>query len=158
MRVISEDLKTDVNVCSDGVLNPAGVRFGSAEIYAVTDTMPQIADAICVGQRCPGSSDEKVLLFVKLPKEGKLTSVLVDEIKKNIRSKYSPRHVPARIIQVPDIPYTASGKKCEVVVKKLVNGESGIHTSSVANVACLSHFQDHCVDHAQVNRGTTARL
>lgn len=100
---------------SDGVLNPSGVRFGSAEIYAVVEggQFPYVADSVVVGQRRPGKDDdERVLLFVKLhdAKAG-LSPQQIDDMKKAIRIAYSPRHVPAHIFAVKDIPVTSNGKK-----------------------------------------------
>lgn len=102
---------------SDGVLNPSGVRFGSAEIYAVVEggQFPFVADSVVVGQRRPGKDDdERVLLFVKLRDDAKqagLSKKQIDEMKAAIRTAYSPRHVPAHIFAVKDVPVTANGKK-----------------------------------------------
>ncbi|KAG5221085.1 acetoacetyl-CoA synthetase [Salix suchowensis] len=106
---------------SDGVLNPGGVRFGSAELYDLDDFRPH------KGYRRLGScrstyrwgTDERVVLFVKLLDEHDLSAELVQDVKAAVRSRRSPRHVPARILQVGDIPYTLNGKRVEVPVKKV---------------------------------------
>jgi acetoacetyl-CoA synthetase len=91
---------------SDGVLNPSGVRFGSAEIYAIIEKFPQLQDAICVGQRRPHDQDENVLLFLKLQPDIKLTPQFTEQVKDAIRQGLSARHVPKYVFQVQDIPYT----------------------------------------------------
>lgn len=100
---------------SDGVLNPSGVRFGSAEIYTVLEAPPapfdfskSIADALCVGQRRPNDMDERVMLFLLMKPGYKLTMKIKEEIKEAIRKALSTRHVPAFIFEVDDIP--VSGK------------------------------------------------
>ncbi|OCB84825.1 acetoacetate-CoA ligase [Sanghuangporus baumii] len=114
---------------SDGVLNPGGVRFGSAEIYDVIDmcfipgptTPPEhvILDCLAVGQYINGGSDERVILFVKLQEGCTCTPELEKRIKAEVRARRTARHVPERIIQVNDIPYTLNGKRVEVPVKKV---------------------------------------
>jgi acetoacetyl-CoA synthetase len=90
---------------SDSILNPAGVRFGSAEIYNVLlARFPEVSDSVCVGQQKEGDSDEIVLLFVKMDSGKKFTQELVGRIKRGIREDLSPRHVPALIVECPDIP------------------------------------------------------
>lgn len=128
---------------SDGVLNPSGVRFGSAEIYAVTETFPDILDAICVGQRRQSDHDEKVLLFVKMKPLHQLSSKLAASIKDSIKERYSVRHVPAYIFQVMDIPYTVNGKKCEINVKQIVSGMSTHVSGTVANPECLREYEQY---------------
>ena len=90
---------------SDGILNPAGVRFGSAEIYNVLlARFTEIVDSVCVGQQREGDTDERVLLFVKMEEGKKLSEELVGRIKRGIREDLSARHVPAVIAECPDIP------------------------------------------------------
>lgn len=90
---------------SDGVLNPSGVRFGSAEIYSVLEEFAKaIDDSICVGQRRPQDKDERVLLFLKLREGHKLTPTLLNKIRTAIRTRLSARHVPAFIFEVSEIP------------------------------------------------------
>ncbi|KAJ2785258.1 hypothetical protein GGI15_001978 [Coemansia interrupta] len=105
---------------SDGTLNPAGVRFGSAELYNIVDTYPEIADSLVVGQR--QGVDERVLMFLQMADGHELTAEVVKRISAHIRSQLSPRHVPALILEVKGgIPYTVNGKKVEIAVKKLVS-------------------------------------
>lgn len=95
---------------SDGVLNPSGVRFGSAEIYSVLDsTFTNIQDSVCVGQRRPQDNDERVLLFVLMKPGGKLTEQLVSRIKQEIERQLSKRHVPAFVFATPEIPVSCPG-------------------------------------------------
>ncbi|CAI6089103.1 unnamed protein product, partial [Clonostachys chloroleuca] len=109
---------------SDGVLNPAGVRFGSAEIYNVIDGDKEILDSLCVGQRRQHDSDETVVLFVQMYPAYKFTSSVVNRLREAVRSKLSPRHVPHYIFEVPDIPHTINGKKIEILVKKIISGQN----------------------------------
>ncbi|KAJ8086639.1 hypothetical protein PM082_005462 [Marasmius tenuissimus] len=129
---------------SDGVLNPGGVRFGSAELYDVVEHRfgEQIQDCLAVGQSIEGGTDERVLLFVKLLNGDKLSEELEKEIRAEIRSKRSPRHVPARVIQVNDIPYTLNGKRVEVPVKKIINGAplSSINAATLSNPESLQVY------------------
>ncbi|EGU83212.1 hypothetical protein FOXB_06286 [Fusarium oxysporum f. sp. conglutinans Fo5176] len=128
---------------SDGVLNPSGVRFGSAEIYAVIETIPEVLDSICVGQKREVDINERVLLFVKIRPGASLTSHLKSHINSAIRDRYSPRHVPAYIFEVDDIPYTANGKKYEINVKHAINGNKFAVTGSVANPAALKVYEKY---------------
>ncbi|KAH7211283.1 hypothetical protein BKA60DRAFT_523600 [Fusarium oxysporum] len=128
---------------SDGVLNPSGVRFGSAEIYAVIETIPEVLDSICVGQKREVDINERVLLFVKIRPGASLTSHLKSQINSAIRDRYSPRHVPANIFEVDDIPYTANGKKCEINVKHAINGNKFAVAGSVANPAALKAYEKY---------------
>lgn len=94
---------------SDGVLNPSGIRFGSAEIYAVIDKYTAIIeDTICIGQRRPQDKDERVLLFVKMRDGRVLTEALKEDIRQSIKQALSARHVPAYIFQVEEIPVGAT--------------------------------------------------
>ena len=96
-------------VCSDGVLNPSGVRFGSAEIYSALEPFGSVVeDSLCVGQRRAQDSDESVLLFLKMRGGQRFTSKLVEDVKRTIREKMSPRHVPKWVFEVADIPVSAS--------------------------------------------------
>ena len=131
---------------SDGVLNPSGVRFGSAEIYAVLERFPFVADSIVVGQhRRNRDQHEQVLLFVKMRHPAaSLTDAQVAEIKSAIRSAYSARHVPAHIFQVKDIPVTLNGKKTELAVKAIVCGNTDFTPSSAtANPECLDEYRQY---------------
>jgi acetoacetyl-CoA synthetase len=124
----------------DGVLNPSGVRFGSSEIYAVTEMFPEIEDSLCVGQRRKSDVDERVLLFVKMKKDQAWTTDLVTRIKLAIRQRYSSRHVPKYVFEVADIPYTVNGKKCEINVKQIVSGQTVAVSGTVANPSSLELY------------------
>ncbi|KAF7301696.1 Acetoacetyl-CoA synthetase [Mycena indigotica] len=123
---------------SDGVLNPGGVRFGTAELYDVIEaafgTTGKIVDCLAVGQTI-SDSDERVVLFVKLPDGQVLDQTLEKTIKDEVRARRSARHVPGKIVQVGDIPYTVNGKKVEVIVRKIINGAS----PSIVNRATLAN-------------------
>ncbi|KAH6999427.1 hypothetical protein EDB80DRAFT_754039 [Ilyonectria destructans] len=123
---------------SDGVLNPGGIRFGSAEIYGVVDQFTEVEDSIAVGQRRPGESDEQVLLFLKTKTSnfGKVR----EDIREAIREQLSSRHVPAHIFQVNDIPCTSNGKNIEMVVKAIVCKSKVANIDSVANPECLAEY------------------
>ncbi|KAH7142126.1 acetoacetyl-synthase [Dactylonectria macrodidyma] len=125
---------------SDGVLNPSGVRFGSAEIYAVVDKFPAIADSICVGQKRECDADERVILFVKMKYGSDFTDDLVKALKASIRETHTSRHVPRFIFEVTDIPYTVNGKKCELAVKHVVCGRRVAVSPTVANPDALKLY------------------
>ncbi|RSL37986.1 hypothetical protein CEP53_015291 [Fusarium sp. AF-6] len=125
---------------SDGVLNPGGIRFGTAEIYSVVEQFQGIEDCIAVGQRRPGESDEQVLLFLKMKKDSDIKKAK-EEIRAAIRKQLSPRHVPAHILQVKDIPYTLNGKKMEILVRAVVCKANLGNLSSVANPECLAEYE-----------------
>ncbi|KAJ3545771.1 hypothetical protein NM208_g2351 [Fusarium decemcellulare] len=126
---------------SDGVLNPSGVRFGSAEIYEVVEKVTGIEDALCVGRRRPHDQDEAVMLFVKMAMGQKLTRQLKSTIRASIRAARTPRHVPKFIFQVPDIPYTINGKKIEQAVKAIVSRGTSKANGAVANPESLEYFE-----------------
>ncbi|KAG6332300.1 hypothetical protein ID866_6784 [Astraeus odoratus] len=138
---------------SDGVLNPGGVRFGSSEIYEVLDacfspapgrgaSADMIEDALVVGQAINGGTDERVILFVKLPTGGRLSLDMEKKIKMEVRLRRTARHVPARIVQVQDVPYTVNGKRVEVPVKKIINGAplSSVNPATLRNPECLGEY------------------
>ncbi|EJD01158.1 acetoacetate-CoA ligase [Fomitiporia mediterranea MF3/22] len=137
---------------SDGVLNPGGVRFGSAEIYDVVDmcfkpgptTPPKhvVVDCLAVGQAINGGADERVILFIKLHDGYTCTPELEKRIKTEIRARRTARHVPERIVQVSDVPYTLNGKRVEVPVKKIINGApiAGINPATLRNPECLAEY------------------
>jgi len=125
---------------SDATLNPGGVRIGTAEIYRVVEAMPEVADSLVVGQKW--DNDERVILFVKMKGGSKLTEELVDRIRKTIRSECSPRHVPAKMLSVEDIPYTINGKKVEIAVKKIIRGDEVLNRDALANPESLDLYRD----------------
>lgn len=124
---------------SDATLNPQGVRIGTSEIYRVVENMEEIEDSVVVGKKTNG--DEIVVLFVKLNEGVALNGELINKIKSNIRSSCSPRHVPAVIEAVPDVPYTINGKKVEIAVKKIIHGEEVKNKDALANPECLEYFK-----------------
>ncbi|KAH0844339.1 hypothetical protein FOPE_09900 [Fonsecaea pedrosoi] len=126
---------------SDGVLNPSGVRFGSAEIYEVLDKIPGIVESICVGQRRPTDQDEAVVLFLVLEPGKTLTSEFEHLIKDSIKRERSPRHVPKYVFPVSTVPYTINGKKIEIAVKKIISGENIVPSGAVANPESFAEFR-----------------
>lgn len=123
---------------SDATLNPGGIRIGTAEIYRIVEAMPEITSSIVVGQQ--HNSDTRVVLFVVLRDGVELSANLINTIKDNIRKGATPRHVPAIVRQVQDIPVTLSGKKVELAVTKIVNGEEVKNRSALANPDCLDEY------------------
>ena len=125
---------------ADATLNPGGVRIGTADIYRVVEGLEEVADSLAVGQKWKG--DERVILFVKLKEGYELTDELKNKIKKAIRENLSPRHVPAKIIKVSDIPYTINMKKVEIAVKKIIHGQKVLNTDALANPQCLEEYKN----------------
>jgi acetoacetyl-CoA synthetase len=125
---------------SDAVLNPGGVRIGTAEIYRQVEKIDEIVDAICVGQDWEG--DVRVVLFVVLREGLTLSDELVDRIRQTIRTHTTPRHVPAKILQVDDVPRTISGKIVELAVRNVIHGLPVRNTDALANPGALAQFKD----------------
>ena len=125
---------------SDATLNPGGVRIGTAEIYRVVEQMREIIDSLVVGVQSNG--DEQVALFLKMDEGAILNDNLINQIKSSIRANCSPRHVPSIIKSVEDIPYTISGKKVELAVKKIIHGEEVTNKDALANPEALECFKD----------------
>ncbi|MFN2357156.1 MAG: acetoacetate--CoA ligase [Desulfotignum sp.] len=126
---------------SDATLNPGGVRIGTAEIYRRLDAMPELADSVVVGQSW--NNDVRVILFVKLADGYELTEALEAKIRSDIRANASPRHVPAKIIACPDVPYTLNMKKVELAVKKMIEGKEVKNKDALKNPEALDFFADH---------------
>jgi acetoacetyl-CoA synthetase len=125
---------------ADATLNPGGVRIGTAEIYEVVEAMPEIADSLVVSQDWKG--DARVVLFV-VPAEGvALDRALVDRIRAEIRTQCTPRHVPAKVLGVAEVPRTISGKKVELAVQKTIHGEPPKNRDALANPAALDLYAD----------------
>ena len=124
---------------SDAVLNPGGVRIGTAEIYRQVEHFDDIVDAVCVGQQW--QDDVRVILFVVTRDGAPISNSLVDDIKLRIRNFASPRHTPAKIIQVADIPRTMSGKIAELAVRDVIHDRSVKNTSALANPEALDYFR-----------------
>ncbi|MGB7334932.1 MAG: acetoacetate--CoA ligase [Salaquimonas sp.] len=125
---------------SDATLNPQGVRIGTAEIYNQVEQLDEIDEAICIGQEWEG--DVRVVLFVKLANGVTLTDELASVIKTKIRNGASPRHVPAKVIAVTDIPRTKSGKITELAVRDIVHGRAVKNQEALANPEALKLFED----------------
>ena len=125
---------------SDATLNPGGVRIGTAEIYRQVETIDEILDSLVVGQNW--DNDVRVILFVKLREGVSLTEDFTKRIKKTVRENTTPRHVPAKVIAVDDIPYTISGKKVELAVKKIIHGEPVVNRDALANPESLDLYKD----------------
>ena len=125
---------------SDAVLNPGGVRIGTAEIYSAVESLPQIAEALAVGQ--DWNDDVRVVLFVRLQGGAQLDESLKKEIRATIRSHTTARHVPAKIIAVPDFPRTLSGKLTELAVRNVIHGLPVKNLDALANPGALEHFRD----------------
>ena len=125
---------------SDATLNPQGVRIGTADIYSVVEKIPEVADSIVVGQ--DWDNDVRVVLFVKLVDGQELSTELVKKIKTDIRTNASPRHVPAKIIAVEDIPYTINMKKVELAVRNVIHGKPVTNKDAMANPQALELYED----------------
>jgi len=125
---------------SDATLNPGGVRIGTAEIYNQVEQLPEIAESICIGQDFDG--DVRIILFVRLAPGQVLDEALRQKIRDRIRRGASPRHVPARILSVADIPRTKSGKITELAVRDIVHGREVKNKEALANPEALDLFRD----------------
>jgi acetoacetyl-CoA synthetase len=125
---------------SDATLNPGGVRIGTAEIYRQVEQLPEVMESVAVGQRWEG--DERIVLFVRLREGVQLDDALREKICKQIRSNTTPRHVPAKILQVDDIPRTKSGKITELAVRDVVHGRTVKNKEALANPEALDLFRD----------------
>jgi acetoacetyl-CoA synthetase len=123
---------------SDATLNPGGVRIGTAEIYRQVETIRGVEDSLVVGQDWKG--DVRVILFVKLMAGQELTEDLKKKINTTLRTNASPRHVPAKIIAVPDIPYTLNMKKVELAVKKVIEGKAVLNKDALRNPEALDFY------------------
>lgn len=125
---------------SDAVLNPGGVRIGTAEIYRQVEKVTEVMESIAIGQ--DWDNDVRVVLFVKLREGINLTEILQRQIRDVIRANTTPRHVPARIVQVSDIPRTISGKIVELAVRNVVHGQPVKNTDALANPEALDCFRN----------------
>jgi acetoacetyl-CoA synthetase len=124
---------------SDAVLKPAGVRIGTGEIYNVVEKLEEVADSLAIGQNWEG--DQRTILFVKVAEGFSLTEGLRNKIKKALRGNASPRHVPALIVEAPDIPYTYSMKKVESAVTNIVNGKPVLNRDALVNPESLDYYE-----------------
>ena len=129
---------------SDATLNPGGVRFGTAEIYGQVEKVDEVEESVAIGQLWPRErpTDTRVVLFVRLRPGLRLDPALEERIRSQIRGNTTPRHVPAKIVQVPDIPRTRNGKVVELAVKSVVHGMKVKDTNALANPEALELFVD----------------
>jgi len=129
---------------SDAVLNPGGVRIGTAEIYRQVEQLDEVVESLVIGQTWPPGEigDVRVVLFVKLREGRELDEALIAKIKARIRENTTPRHVPAKILQVPDIPRTKSNKIVELAVRNVVHGRPVKNVEALANPEALEHFRN----------------
>ena len=125
---------------SDAVLNPGGVRIGTAEIYSAVEGLAEVVEALAVGQ--DWQNDVRVVLFVRLKPDVRLDEPLRKKIRDTIRSNTTPRHVPAKVIAVPDLPRTLSGKLTELAVRNVIHGLAVKNVDALANPQALEHFKD----------------
>ncbi|HEV2110589.1 MAG TPA: acetoacetate--CoA ligase, partial [Gammaproteobacteria bacterium] len=125
---------------SDATLNPGGVRIGTAEIYRQVEKLPEIVESLAVGQDWQG--DVRVILFVRLQEGVTLDDALRERIKKTIRDNTTPRHVPAKVVAVADIPRTISGKITELAVRNVIHGRPVKNTDALANPQALEHYRN----------------
>ncbi|MEO8486075.1 MAG: acetoacetate--CoA ligase [Betaproteobacteria bacterium] len=129
---------------SDATLNPGGVRIGTAEIYRQVEQLDEVVESLVIGQDWPpgGLGDVRIVLFVKLREGLVLDAALVDRIQKHIRANTTPRHVPAKVVQVTDIPRTKSNKIVELAVRDVVHGRPVKNLDALANPEALEQFRD----------------
>jgi acetoacetyl-CoA synthetase len=129
---------------SDATLNPGGVRIGTAEIYRQVEQLPEIVESLVIGQDWPPGEvgDVRVVLFVKLKDGIVLDEALIERIRAHIRANTTPRHVPARVVQVTDIPRTKSNKIVELAVRNVVHGLPVKNIEALANPEALEQFRD----------------
>jgi acetoacetyl-CoA synthetase len=125
---------------SDAVLNPGGVRIGTAEIYRVVEQLPEIGECIAVGQNWLG--DTRIVLFVRLAPGATLDDELRQRIRTALRTQASPRHVPAKILAVDDIPRTMNGKLVELAVRDAIHGREIDNLDVLANPKALANFRN----------------
>jgi acetoacetyl-CoA synthetase len=125
---------------SDSVLKPSGVRIGTSEIYNQVEKLEEVADSLAIGQSWKG--DQRIILFVKLAEGYQLTDDLEKKIKKTLRENASPRHVPAKIMKVPDIPYTLNMKKVESSVTNIIDGRPVLNRDALVNPESLDYYDD----------------
>ena len=125
---------------SDAVLNPGGVRIGTAEIYRAVEKLPEVLEALAVGQ--DWDNDVRVVLFVRLRAESKLGEDLAARIREQVRRDRTPRHVPAKVIEAPDLPRTLNGKLAELAVRQTIHGREVKNRDALANPEALDFFRE----------------
>ena len=125
---------------SDAVLNPGGVRIGTAEIYRQVEQLPEVLESIAIGQQW--RDDVRIILFVKLREGLGLNDELIAKIKTTLRTHTTPRHVPAKVVQVADIPRTISGKIVELAVRNVIHNRPVTNIEALANPEALEFFRN----------------
>jgi acetoacetyl-CoA synthetase len=125
---------------SDATLNPGGVRIGTAEIYRQVEQVPEVVEALAVGQEHQG--DTRIVLFVVLRDGAELDDALRDRIRTQVRANTTPRHVPAKVVAVAEIPRTRSGKITELAVRAVLHGEPVANIEALANPEALELYRD----------------
>ncbi|MBM2887518.1 acetoacetate--CoA ligase [Leptospira interrogans] len=125
---------------SDATLNPGGVRIGTSDIYGLIETFTEIADSVIIGQ--DWKEDVRIVLFLKMIPGKKLEDSLVQTLKREIKEKISPKHVPSKILEVADIPYTINMKKVEIAVKKTIQGELVTNKEALSNPESLEYYKN----------------
>jgi acetoacetyl-CoA synthetase len=125
---------------SDATLKPGGVRIGTAEIYRQVETVEEVQDSLVIGQEW--DNDVRIILFVKLNEGVELNETLIQKVRNVIRNNASPRHIPAKIIPVADIPYTVNGKKVELAVRNIIHGKPVQNIDALANPEALALYKD----------------
>ena len=120
-------------------MKPSGVRIGTAEIYNVVERIEGIADSLAIGQNWEG--EQRIILFVKLAPGAQLTDALKDSVKRALKEKASPRHVPAIILEMPDAPYTLNMKKVESAVTNIIHGRPVLNRDALSNPQVLDYFE-----------------
>ena len=129
---------------SDATLNPGGVRIGTAEIYRQVEELPEVVESLVIGQDWPPGEvgDVRVILFVRLKDGLVLDQAMIDKIKQKVRANTTPRHVPAKVVQVTDIPRTKSNKIVELAVRNVVHGRDVKNIEALANPEALEQYRD----------------
>jgi acetoacetyl-CoA synthetase len=129
---------------SDATLNPGGVRIGTAEIYRQVEQLPEVLESLVIGQDWPPGvvGDVRVVLFVRLQDGLVLDEALAERIRQHIRTNTTPRHVPAKVVQVTDIPRTKSNKIVELAVRNVVHGREVANVEALANPEALEQYRD----------------
>ena len=126
---------------SDATLNPNGIRIGTSEVYSAIDSVLEVEDSVAINSNLK----DEYILFVKLLADNYLNQKLVDNINSEIRKNLSPKHLPSKIVQVKDIPYTLNGKKVELAIKNIIDGKDIENIESISNPGCLDEYYEQTI-------------
>ncbi len=137
---ISENGTIKIFGRSDATLNPGGVRIGTAEIYRIIEKVEIIEDSLVIGQNW--KNDQRIVLFLKMKKGYNLSKNIIEKVKNLIKKNCSPRHIPAKILETNEIPYTINGKKVEIAVKKIIEGEKVLNRDALEDPSVLDHYKN----------------